>query len=724
MRFLLLAACFAAALAAQVATPVVTVQSDPGGACRRSDPMRFNARTGQYWICQGNASLNWTNGIWVVTTPANIIVTVATDPAGTACDPKALSLRVPAGTLYTCQNGTYQQGLPPCAANTVLAGPSSGPSAVAGCRPLVVGDLPNPGGAGTPGGSTSDVQTNLGAGLFGGTGGSLQWSASFPGLSLAITNPTQGNDPNDRRALRWNCTTDSTSSNPGFTTEDCAETLFNIQNGQALYGSATRFKKTFSDTNETMNAFGSGQKIAHVDYVNCYSVSDCAKESVAVTYAGIPIAGDEAQGFSVVNYLRQFGSLFKPNINSAVTVSACNTTVTQDVTASRTAQTVTVASTTGCNVNDWLVFGQEAATGSPQESPMKITATGAGTITGIIVANYASGTTITPATVFNVDTTQFIGQDRVLVNLSASAYTTGTVASISGGGFTGSGTTWAGNMVGGNNLNPGCVSLTNDDYTGAPFDGSGNQGTLKSWYQISTSPTATGFGILSFSTSNDQSYRGNGVGNGAYTIRPCAKILRIVGNQLILETTSFTWTNGDSLELALGPYPDVSGYQHYVAAYTPGGTYRQTQLWRNSGARMFNYAMYFDDIMPTGGGADTYPWGTGLFVNRVKNVGVAIGETGSGYAFQATETATSASTKKPGYNFLGGNTYNGGIGTGLHGDYDTGNMFFQSQNVRLDIPAVAGTIAVVPSAALTGTRYVCVNTAGVLVSSTTACSGT
>ncbi len=463
---------------------------------------------------------------------------------------------------------------------------------------------------GSPGGSTNDIQTNLGGGLFGGTAGQFTWVPSAPGIALAMTNPTQGADANNRRAASFDCTTTSATSNPNFSDENCFELSETANNGQALYGNGTNAKKTFLPFSLSMTSAASGQRILFNKRLDCYGMSDCAGESTAVTFAGGPVAGDEAQGFNVVSTLKQQGSLTLTTLSGSPARSSCNTTLTQNVTASITAQTVTVASSTGCLVNDWVVLGQEAPTGTPNESPAKITAVAAGSITAVIVGNYSSGGTVTPATVVTVSSGYQMGQDRVLVNLSGTSYSTGTVSLISGHTYTGSGTTWASNVVGGSSLVPGCVALTADTYSGSPFDGSGVQGPLKSWFQIQSVASATGLNVLSYSVAGNASYHGLGPGAGGYTILPCAKILLVSGTTLVLETNSFTWTNGDAVEQAINPYPDVTAFEYYVANYVPAGTYRAFMSLLNTGARSFTDGFLVRDSLQTGGGASTQAFGS------------------------------------------------------------------------------------------------------------------
>jgi hypothetical protein len=80
---------------------------------------------------------------------------------------------------------------------------------------------------------------------------------------------------------------------------------------------------------------------------------------------------------------------------------------------------------------------------------------------------------------------------------------------------------------------------------------------LKSWYQILSAPSATSMGVFTYSVAGDAAYHGKGRGSGGYNGRPCVEVMRINGNRLILESTATAWQVGDSVELAISPYPDV-----------------------------------------------------------------------------------------------------------------------------------------------------------------------
>ena len=160
--------------------------------------------------------------------------------------------------------------------------------------------------------------------------------------------------------------------------------------------------------------------------------------SQAVTFAGGDISGDEGQGFAAVSYLRQQGNLVLATVLT-VARTTCNTLLTQNVTGSSTVQTVTVASTSGCTANDWVILNQQLPTNTPNNEAAQIISVGSGSLTMVIQTNQTSGATVTPALVLTVDDDYQFGENRVLVDHSGTTYSTGTVASISGAGFAGSG---------------------------------------------------------------------------------------------------------------------------------------------------------------------------------------------------------------------------------------------------------------------------------------------
>jgi len=455
------------------------------------------------------------------------------------------------------------------------------------------------------------------------------------GIAVQAFNPNlPTNNPTDHNALKIDVTTDSSTTDVGFTNEEAVEINFFPVHGQATNGGSTTAKKTFLTLNTSQTARAAGQKFIYGQTMISYGMSDTAIwGNQAVQYSGGPVNGDEGQGWALVSDLKQQGFLVQSTI-STVTTSSYNSTTTQAITASTVAQTVTVASTSGAGVGDWVVIDQQIPSASPTMEAVQITAVGIGTITAIFYYNHSNGATIKPALVLDVGSgdANFMGQDRIIINLSATPVTTGTVSSISGGGFTGTGTSWANNMVGGNSLNIGAISLATDDYTNSPFDSGSNR--LRSWYEILNVGTTTAMGIYSTSVAGDASYRGKGAPS-TFTIRPKAKVLRVVssGNsatgKLICENSTSTWSVGHIIEMPICPYPDVSGFQYHMAAYTNGGSYRGFMSVINNGGRMMGTAFGCDSLGPVSdglgtGGADTLAWDVGIRIGGRLNTGIDV----------------------------------------------------------------------------------------------------
>lgn len=457
------------------------------------------------------------------------------------------------------------------------------------------------------------------------------------GLSGTMTNPTISGDATDRWLGQITVNYDYTANvGTGFTDANGLQVVQNTNWAQFSYGNGTNAKWTTIPLNVFHTSAGAGQTFTTNETLTKYGMGDTFLGSRRLTFAGGPINGDEGIGFDAVSGVQQQRTLVTTVINGVPVRTTCNTTVNQGggITGSTTAQAVTVTSTTGCNVNDWLVIQPELGTATPNHEAVQIANVGGGAITGIFRNNHSNGVAITPALVLTVGSNSQFGQNRILVDLSGSSYSTGTVSSISGGAFTGSGTTWTTGIVGDNGTNNiGCIALTNDDYTGSPF--SGGAGTLKSWYQISGRSSNTSISIYKTSVAGDAGYNGKGVGSGAYIIRPCAEVLVINGTTVVLSTSAATWTNGDNLELAISPYPDVSGHQEVLSVWTPGGALRRGFLLSNQGARTFTNALEISANLSAGGGADTIGWATGVSVS------------GSAIGYQVDSTVTQAAMVLP-----------------------------------------------------------------------------
>ena len=480
-------------------------------------------------------------------------------------------------------------------------------------------------------------------------------SSATGGIKINAFNPNVLNNPNDNTAVDFTCAVQSYGNvnlNPLFTDSNCQQLAINTINTDSVYSvgntnGQTLSKNTSLVLNEVGYYLGGGQKILHGYRATCFGMSDCAISTSFITFAGGPIGGDEGSGFTDVNQLSQQNFLSLSTIQTPIPhQSSCNTTLTQAVTAAAAPQTVTVASTTGCAVNDWVVVGQQLPFANSNEEAVQITAVGSGTITGIFRNNFNNvSNTITPAKVLTFNSTFQTGQDRVMVDISQTPVTAGTVSSITNNAFTGLGTSWSVGMVGGNATNIGCIYLTSDDDSVSPFNGTGAQGTLHSYYQILSVSSTTALTIASFSAAGDTSYHSvaTSPGAGAYKIFPCARLLYLgngngnVTGLAVLETSTSTWTIGDTVETAINPYPDVSAFQYHLTGYTPGGNWRSFMDIENNGPVPFLTGIIIASQgsragLPFGSAA----WTTALQINQAMT-GIQIGPNIYGTAIQLTQ---------------------------------------------------------------------------------------
>jgi len=451
--------------------------------------------------------------------------------------------------------------------------------------------------------------------------------ALIHGFSLNVVNPTVSGNASDRWAAQNKVITDCSQTDPQFSANETVNNSIFPRHGQNIVGGLTIAKQTFSVQNNFMQSNAAGQKFIFNNTLLAYGMGDTAIfANNHVLFAGGPVDGDEGQAWGVVSALFQQNYLNSGTITAKPAQSTVNTTTTQAISKSKSQQTVTVVSTAGISNGDWVVIEQSVPSGAANLEAVQVISFTPTSITGVFLFNHNLGVTVTPALRISVGDSSLFGQDRVLVNLSGTSYSTGTVSSISGGGFVGTGTAWTNSIVGGNALNIGAITLVADNYTSFPF--SGGAGTLKSWYQISSVTDATHLGIFTTTIAGDGSYHGKGPGAGTYLIRPAVRVLRIVTdangaytNEIICETTTATWTVGDSVEQVICPYPDVSGFQYQLGSWTNGSTCRDFMNIQNGGARMFATAIRIgDNATIHGAGADGIAFDSCFQVGETNNV--------------------------------------------------------------------------------------------------------
>ena len=468
--------------------------------------------------------------------------------------------------------------------------------------------------------------TALAESLGSGGGGGTDPLFLTQGLSVIASNPTVGSNPNDRRAVQFNTTYDTLNTNVGFTDQNCVEINLNFNAGLNVYNQGTGGTQAKYTPNALLVSgtfYGAGEKFLQDWFGDFWSMGDSFMWSGQATFSGGPIGGDEGQGFTPNIFMQQAPAVAADNI-ATVARTGYSTTITANVTGSQTAQDISVASTVGAVVGDWIIINPQPNTPLLSQTwAMQILSINPGvSINGVCAVNVNanSGFVIKPALVMTLagGPSQF-GEQRLLINRAGTSYSTGLVGSVSGGGFVGSGTTWTNTMVGGDAFNIGAVYLDVDTYTLAPYS-SGSP--LRSFYQIQTVVSTTSIAINSNSVAGDQSYHGRATTNMTYKILPCARIMKInpPGSpwHLICEYSAHTWTAGDLVECAICPYPDVHGLDYRMAQWTPGGTRRSMLSLTNFGARQFQQGIL---VQPTPGGSvfgtaqtDTFAFGNGIEV--------------------------------------------------------------------------------------------------------------
>lgn len=432
------------------------------------------------------------------------------------------------------------------------------------------------------------------------------------GLNLTATNPLMGVSANEKSAFYLQTTTDASIIPPGFTNLDGQIILMNSIWGDNSYGAGSVNKTTYLPINIYHNAYAAGQRFVEKKTLNAYGMGDAFIDTIFMSYASGPIPGDEGTGYTPVTGIhqqttgRQF-QIFNP------TRAAGNTTITVNVLKGLGPQTVPVASTANINPGEWYIVQRMPAAAAWNAEAIKIISVGVGTITAEFRNDHPNGSTITPALVVGHDY-PYPGQFRVVVNLSGASYSTGTVTGNPGGAvLLGDITTvWTNNMVGGDAINIGAISLDKDTYARGPFVGE----PLLAWLEINN-VIPFQLQICSNTVAGDTSYHSSrGTFPTNYIIRPAVRIMTFDAglNLLILDTTTTVWNNGDICEMSVCPYPDVTGFQYSVANYTPNGTLRGLMSFSNAGPTPFDIGF------SVGGNPFDKAWaiGTGFSATQTK----------------------------------------------------------------------------------------------------------
>jgi hypothetical protein len=417
-------------------------------------------------------------------------------------------------------------------------------------------------------------------------------SSGWPAVNNSFTNPTTSGTAGEAYLTNVTLVVDHSLVNPGFTNSMGWQFQMYPSNGMNDFDQTA--KTTFLAANWIYSAKAAGQRFVENYQADFHGAGDAGVWSARVNIGGgVDANGDEGQALLNANVL-QSQAVPRTTI-TAVSTSTVNTTLSAGITGSRTAQTVTVGSTSGLANGDYVTINPQLPAGSA-ESGMEvvgpISALTGTTFSAVCYRSQSNGATVRGATKLSVSDTIGWGQHRFVVNLTASAYTTGT-ASIAAGTrtATGVGTSWTASMVGGSATSSsiGLLALTADNVSAAPFNGTTN--LLSDWYPIAAVASGTSLTVLHRDSAGLVGYSGLGTAAGAYTIRPGCRIWYVgppgspttSATFLILPYNTFTWTPGDTVICPLSPDVDLQGLILRVGGYSTGASWRAGFYLANGG---------------------------------------------------------------------------------------------------------------------------------------------
>lgn len=218
--------------------------------------------------------------------------------------------------------------------------------------------------------------------------------------------------------------------------------------------------------------------------------------------------------------------------------------------------------------------------------------------------------------------------------------------------------------------------------------------------------------VLSNAATSSTTNENLTIQGGPYTVSPCARVLYWTGSTVVLETNSFAWTLGHSLELAIVSYPDSEGFQYSMAQYTTGGadhdytgsSGRAFIHLMNRGAREIPNGIMLHNLMQTGSNADKVAFGTGIAMPQVY-YGMTIGEAQSGQAISTTATNTTLGSKHPCYSISGGAMGTNTFG-GICGDITTGRVTLETGRGQVGNNTATPSVTTIPPISGTAAEFV------------------
>lgn len=582
---------------------------------------------------------------------------------------------VPSGAaLYYASGGTDYQTTPSAIVSAGLGGVTATPAAI------VISAL---------GIATSTPAAVVTAGL---------------GIAATYTNPATSADANNAYLQSITHQHDFTLVNPNaFADANSYELTDYFTNGVNQPDASA--KTTALGWNIVQHATGAGQRFPLGLTCHGYGMGDVfLLTNTAIFRGGIDANGDEGQR-GIDQQLSQPTTLSTGTI-AASGVKTCfpgaGTTINQigGVSPSKTAQTVTLASTSGMATGDYLTVDPCPPGGASHDGNSEAAMEVWGPITVInstqisipfCVVSHNNSAAVRGATVLTVTgADKSWGQRRFLVNTTqAKWYTAGTAAgSNSNRTITGSGTAFSSTMVGGDSAgyNIGLFNPSSDNTTASPFS-SGSP--LRPWYPIMQVASSTSLTILHKSQTGLTAYGGTQTSQGAYAIAPGCRIWwygtpgtpNPSSNQLVLPYNTFNWQAGDTVECTISPDIDFTGDKQATAFYQVGGTYRGSYNANNNGTIPLGYGFQSDGTC--------VPAHSAGFISQGDAIGLKIlSPTVQAISLDANSTNSNIVLGAPG----GSGFYGGGTGTGFElflmpsgwagfGVAQQGKIWLRNQNV-------------------------------------------
>ncbi len=375
---------------------------------------------------------------------------------------------------------------------------------------------------------------------------------------------------------------------PTFANQTLLTSELTAINGQNQYGYGTNAKESFFALQTNVTSYAAGQRFNESHTMNAYGMGDAFISSLGINiWSGISASGDEGNAFWTTTMVHGVNNAYTP-IVSVTTPATISTTLTQAVVGSKDVQAVTVASVVGVSAGQWITVDHDNA---ENIEAVKITAVGAGSISGRFRSNHDSGDSIKPATVLIITSSFAFGQGRPVINYTPASYSTGSAAPTAGSQtITGSGgASWTNGMVGGDSHIPGYIQFIDDNTM--PLD------LIRTWYPIVAIGSTTSLTISRLDVLGEAGYPANGlaIGGSTYTIRPGAKLLMFDGeaDTIVLEYNPFTWTAGDNIECAHSANQEWTGLFLRFAPYMPGRYDSGINIY-NSGSFYFSDALRVD----------------------------------------------------------------------------------------------------------------------------------